>query len=124
MHDRIAVCLHFGFFLLRGCGEILLTARSDIHEQKRLISIINRFVRSGGSWSRGARYSEGAGARCDAPVDLRVEATPKTPLKGSFGQPVRDTLLGSAEKYRMGVFGPQDILRPNTLIEPSLAMCP
>ena len=65
------------FFLLWGRGEILLTARSGIYEQKRLISIINRFVRSGGSWSRGARYSEGAGARCDARADLGFETTPK-----------------------------------------------
>ena len=40
--DWLCVCT-CGFLLPRGRGEILLSARSDIYEQKRLITMISRF---------------------------------------------------------------------------------
>ena len=76
--DRMAARLHFGFFSTAGarrdpanCKIRYLGTKKDWYH----LSIV--FVRSGGSWSRDARYSEGAGARCDARADLRFEATPK-----------------------------------------------
>ena len=77
--DRMAARLHFGFFSTAGSRRDSASCKIR-HLGTKTIDIIYQsfFVRSGGSWSRGARYSEGAGARCDMP---RLTSGLKPPLK-------------------------------------------